>query len=293
MSTKHDLKHSVLSILKHNKDGSFATQANRKTQLLKLADDLLARGFYLRTIHQLKAKHIYQMVDSWKKAGLNVGTIKNRMANIRWLCEKLNKPGLIPTNNDALNIEKRQYLSNRDKSIELDEDKLEKISDPDVKMSLRLQQAFGLRKEESIKIKIQEAEQGDNLCLQGSWCKNGRSRVVPIRTPEQWEVIEACKKHIGDANRSLITIDKSYYQQMKKYENELAKAGIHKAHGLRHAYAQQRYFELTGWLAPAKGGPSKNKLSAEQKVLNMQAREMISEELGHERASITAIYLGK
>ena len=119
MATKHDLRHSVLTILKHNKDGSFATQANRKTQLLKLADDLLARGFYLRNIHQLKAKHIYHIIDAWNKSELNAGTIKNRMANIRWLCEKLNKPGLIPANNEALRIEKRQYVSNRDKSIEL------------------------------------------------------------------------------------------------------------------------------------------------------------------------------
>lgn len=105
MSTKHDLKHSILSILKHNKDGSFATQSNRRDQLLKLAEDLLGKGFYLRNIHQLKAKHIYQMIEAWKSDGLSAGTIKNRLANIRWLCEKINKPGLIPTRNDALNIE--------------------------------------------------------------------------------------------------------------------------------------------------------------------------------------------
>lgn len=181
MSTKHDLIHSILTILKHNKDGSYATQANRKTQLIKFATDLLEKGFYLRNIHQLKPKHVYRMLETWKEDELGVGTMKNRMANIRWLCEKINKPGLIPANNEEMNIEKRQYVTNKDKSIELDESKLEKITDPDVKMSLLLQQAFGLRKEESIKIRINEAVVGNLLKLQGPWCKNGRPRDVEIR----------------------------------------------------------------------------------------------------------------
>lgn len=293
MSSKHDLKHSILSILRHNKDGSFATQSNRRTQLLKLATDLLEKGFYLRNIHQLKSKHIYRMVAAWRSGGLSTGTIKNRMCNIRWLCEKINKPGLVSASNDTLKIEKRQYVTNRDKSIELDEKRLEKMTDPNVKMSLRLQKAFGLRKEESIKIKIHEAYKDNFLALQGSWCKNGRPRQLAVRTSEQREVIAACKMLVGNINRALIVNDKTYYQQMKRYENELAKAGLNKVHGLRHAYAQKRYQDLTGWAAPVKGGPRKKQLNDDQLALDKQARQIISEELGHERASILAIYCGQ
>ena len=133
--------------------------------------------------------------------------------------------------------------------------------------------------------------QDNTLVLQGSWCKNGRARVVPIRTPEQWRVIEDCKMHVSDKHCSLIPNGKTYYQQMKRYENELAKANIHKAHGLRHAYAQQRYLELTGWLAPAKDGPTKKQLSTEQLLVDQSAREILTSELGHERISILAIYV--
>ena len=291
MAAKHDLRHSILSVLRHNKDGSFATQANRETQLLKFGDDLLANGFYMRNIHQLKAKHIYHMVAVWKIQEISIGAIKNRMSNIRWLCEKINKPGLIPADNDALKIDRRQYVTGQDKSISIQEADLSKITDQNVIMSLRLQQSFGLRKEESIKIKIHQAVQGDTLVLQGSWCKNGRVRVVPIRTPEQWRVIQDCKIHVTDKHCSLIPNGKTYYQQMKKYENELAKASIHKAHGLRHAYAQQRYLELTGWNAPAKGGPTKKQLTAEQLLVDQAARKTLTAELGHERISILKIYL--
>jgi len=64
-------------------------------------------------------------------------------------------------------------------------------------------------------------------------------------------------------------------------------------HGLRHAYAQQRYRELTGWLAPAAGGPTVNALTPEQKAIDRQARLTISRELGHEREQITSVYLGR
>ena len=64
-------------------------------------------------------------------------------------------------------------------------------------------------------------------------------------------------------------------------------------HGLRHAYAQNRYEELTGWQAPAAGGPNAKTLTAEQREADRQARLTISRELGHEREQITAAYLGK
>jgi len=64
-------------------------------------------------------------------------------------------------------------------------------------------------------------------------------------------------------------------------------------HGLRHAYAQQRYEELTGWKSPIAGGPSSKSLTREQRDQDHQARLVISREMGHEREQVTAIYLGR
>jgi hypothetical protein len=63
--------------------------------------------------------------------------------------------------------------------------------------------------------------------------------------------------------------------------------------GLRHAYAQQRYVELTGWKAPAAGGPLSKTLTPEQRDQDREVRLIISKELGHEREQITAVYLGR
>ena len=64
-------------------------------------------------------------------------------------------------------------------------------------------------------------------------------------------------------------------------------------HGLRHAYAQERYVELTGWKCPAVGGLDSKSLALEQREMDHEARLIISQELGHEREQVTAAYLGR
>ena len=64
-------------------------------------------------------------------------------------------------------------------------------------------------------------------------------------------------------------------------------------HGLRHAYAQNRYEELTGWLCPAVCGPVAKELTAEQRERDREARRSIRHELWHEREQVTAAYLGR
>ena len=64
-------------------------------------------------------------------------------------------------------------------------------------------------------------------------------------------------------------------------------------HGLRHAYGQRRYKELTGWDAPINGGLKSEQLTAEQKQIDYHARMILTEELGHGREQITTSYLGR
>ena len=72
------------------------------------------------------------------------------------------------------------------------------------------------------------------------------------------------------------------------------KAGIHSPHRLRHAYAQARYEDLTGWPCPAVGGPSRKDMKTErERDQDDRARGVISEEMGHGRRQILAVYCGK
>jgi hypothetical protein len=92
---------------------------------------------------------------------------------------------------------------------------------------------------------------------------------------------------------SLIPPHKTYIQHRHTYDGQCQAAGLSRMHGLRHLYAQTRYEELTGWKAPAAGGPTHSMLNPAQRVLDSIVRQDISHELGHERIEITAVYLGR
>ena len=117
------------------------------------------------------------------------------------------------------------------------------------------------------------------------------AREIPVRTPEQRALLDRAHQLAGRG--SLIPGERNYRQQLRVYERHTANAGLSKLHGLRHAYAQARYVELTGWEPPAAGGRSSESLSGGERAVDREARLAISRELGHEREQITAVYLGR
>jgi len=104
-------------------------------------------------------------------------------------------------------------------------------------------------------------------------------------------VLDEAKAFAGRG--SLIPADKTYVEQLRRFEYQCETAGIHRVHGHRHQYAQTRYRELTGWAAPAAGGPRSKELTRAQKAVDQEARLAISRELGHDRIQISSIYLGR
>jgi hypothetical protein len=81
-------------------------------------------------------------------------------------------------------------------------------------MSLRLQAAFGLRREESIKIEPAAADQGDRIVLKASWTKGGRRREIPIRNEEQRTLLDHAKRLAGSG--SLIPPHLRYIDQRNR-----------------------------------------------------------------------------
>jgi len=278
-------------LCKHNRDGSFASRADRERLLDLIANQLKALGFRHMHAASFKAKHIDALVECWRTEGIAAGTLKNRMTALRWVCEKTGKSHIIDRSNDAYGIERRVYVSTTSKAWMLDDSRLAWISDPYTAMSLQLQTAFGLRREESIKIVPSVADLGDRLFLQASWTKGGRSREVPIRTSEQRVLLDEAKALAGGG--SLIPRNASYIDQRNRFKAQCPRAGIRNVHGLRHHYAQCRYQTLTGWACPAQGGPSARTLSPEQRAIDRAARQTISSELGHARISVVNVYCSR
>ena len=286
-----DLNYELKQICRRNRDGSYATQRDRERLLALVATQLHELGYRHMAAASLKPKHVDALVERWKAEGLTIGTIKNRMAELRWWAEKIGKQNVLARDNDHYGIGRRQYVTNVSKARELVAAELAKVSDAYTQMSLRLQAAFGLRRAESIKICPVWADRGNSLALKDTWTKGGRAREIPIRNDEQRQVVDAAKALAGRG--SLIPAGHTYIEQLRRFEHQCATAGINRAHGHRHQYAQTRYRELTGWSAPAAGGPRSKELTPAQRESDHQARLTISAELGHVREQISALYLGR
>lgn len=279
-------------LVRQAREGSRATQAARQARLSQIASDLRAEGFRGLRARGLKPKHVERLTERWAREGLSEGTIKNRMSDLRWWAYRVGRDGVVARSNDHYGIAKRTYVANdAAKARSLDERRLTGVSDAHVRMSLELQREFGLRREEAIKFQPAYADRADRLVLRGSWTKGGRPREVPIATLTQRDVLARAHELAGKG--SLIPPQRSYVEQLRIYEKQTSRAGLDRMHGLRHAYAQRRYRELTGLRAPAEGGKRAAKLSATERAADREARLQIAEELGHNRVQITAVYLGR
>ncbi|MFA0054500.1 integrase domain-containing protein, partial [Vibrio echinoideorum] len=165
------------------------------------------------------------------------------------------------------------------------------ITDERIRDALRLQQIFGLRREESLKFMPELACKSQNhIELKPSWCKGGRGRTVPILNLEQRDFLKELRKKYPTG--SLIHKHLSYKQMRDKYDNAVKAVGMGKCHGLRHAYAQNRYKTMTGNSPSVCGGLTRKDMTEAQKEQDTNVRLEISNELGHSRIDVVAQYLG-
>ena len=275
---------------RHRENG-YNTQRTRRVIVKMMAQQLGDMGFNRIKAKNLKEKHALALIERWRSEGLSAGTLKNRMGVLRWVYEKVNKSWMLAKRNADYGIENRQYLTNVNKAREVTMESLERIKSEHVRLSVEMQRQFGMRREEAMKIQVAWADRGTYLKFKGSWTKGGRERTIPIRTEAQRKLLDRVKALTGGG--SLIPASSTYIEHLKLYENQTRAAGLEKLHGLRHAYAQERYKEITSWEAPAAGGPSRDKLSDEQKKLDYDARMTISRELGHGREVISVVYLAR
>ena len=170
-----DLNYDFKELCRHNRDGSYATQADREHILDLVADQLHEMGFRALRAQGLKPKHVEKLVERWLAEELAPGTIKNRMSHLRWSAQKIGKDNIVARTNAAYGIPDRVYVTNISKGQgRLAWNSSNSIRTPYTQMSLRLQAAFGLRREASIKIVPAWADRGDTLVLKDSWNKGGR-----------------------------------------------------------------------------------------------------------------------
>lgn len=286
------LEYDLVKLCDREKAGSFKTRADRKTQLRQIATQLHELGYKWMRARDIGGRHVHRLLALWHEENLSVGTIKNRMATIRWWAEKIGRGHVLAKTNDHYGIPERT-ISTQSKAVELTEELLAAIDGPYrdwIRLSLRLQRYLGFRLEESLKFRpfaaIVRDEQAaiTQINMRGSWCKGGRPRSMLIRTARQRDLLEEALTMAGRG--SMIPSQLSYIDYARTFYYRTRKVGLTKKHGLRHQYCQTRYVELTGSL------PANCDGDFDDWAVDDVSRRVISEEIGHRRKAVTSNYLG-
>ena len=284
------LNWNLVQLQKGQRDGSHGTRRDRKYALAQMAHTLHEDGYRGLRARSLKGKHIEALVRDWFRRGLAHGTMANRMAFVRWWADEVGKPNIVKSNAEYGIVKDKGRVLDGTKRRDLVAEKLALVKDDHVRMALRLQAAFGLRREEAIKFAPSYVDRGDHVAVKASTAKGGRARDVPVLKDGQRALLDEARRLAGGG--AMIPPDRNYAEQKRVYMDQTKAAGLDNMHGLRHAYALDRYEDITGWKAPAAGGPPRHTLKGEKVRIDTAARLQVSFELGHGRIEVSRNYLG-
>lgn len=215
-------------------------------------------------------------------------------------------------------IQKRVYIPKENKAItDAGHAKAQSASGERISALLGLQRAFGLRFKESAllnaKLALKEASTKGFISVKAG-TKGGRKRTVPCRplgiaALEQAVAVQDGRsmipRYVTDPETGAqkdVSAEITYYKFRQECYNVASEQGF-KFHSERHAYAQERYREITSAPSPIEPGwPRKERFKHLAEYLNISeteareidnaARQIVSTELGHSRVEITNAYLG-
>ena len=98
------LHFDLLRLLEDDRQGSHGSRRARRYVLAQAAETLHRLGYQGLRAKGLKGRHIEALVAQWRRQGLSDGTVKNRLAHLRWLATKIGKPGIVRRDNASYGV---------------------------------------------------------------------------------------------------------------------------------------------------------------------------------------------
>ncbi|MEC5407906.1 integrase domain-containing protein [Paraburkholderia sp. MPAMCS5] len=281
---------------------SIKTQKYRVLSLVAGFRELRKGGFAIQSPWNLAEKHIGYLVNLWvNEKEQSPGTVENKLTYWRTLAAWMKKHQLVGTMDDYIKRPegyRRYYVAQEDKSweaakVELD-DVISRLCERDrwVAIQVELQAAFGLRAQESMLLRPLQCLRvsGHLQVIDGT--KGGRPRIVPIDAEWQYEVLIRAARLSNPRTGSMIPEPWPLKKWYRHFYHVLQKEGITRGakgvtvHGLRHAYLQKMYEQITGVPAPIKRPDHRP-----DPALHQAAMQRLVEAAGHSLAAKATAYI--
>lgn len=254
------------------------------------------------SILDLTQKQVRIVFDDMQKEGLAGGYLQNMNMTMRRFGLWTGKPDVCPPMRYMFSdksVYTRKLSATERKDWGDDEELIGEIIEnvkSECKVSgcvLDLAWNFGLRVNEAIQLRPEESIRSNWLDVRRG-TKGGKSRMIPIETQEQREVLALALEIASDDKQGVmrhkkgITLSqsKSHFRYIMRKKDLTRKGHGKTPHGLRHQFANDQYQFKTKHMSPVRGGGQ-----VDPEIL-VGAQKELSEMLGHSRTSITSAYTG-
>jgi integrase len=293
--------------------GSAKTQYNHKREALRFVEALRVLGYGVERWDKLTNKHVAAVAEYWRsEQRLKSSTIKEYLSGVRSICKAYGNNRINAFNN-AFNVEERSYVTNQDKRLpqEVYESARKSLVAGDgrqqrLAVQLTLMRELGLRHEEARKLNPERCILPTGAIFITDGTKGGRDRILHDPSPRQFAAVEAAKPYVGRHGNTMPDDVKERAWEAYVYR-QIASMGIGRAstgaslHGLRYAYACERYEQLSGFAAPclfetkaAFQQVARTVAGDEWEKRDEAARLILKSELGHgpDRDDVVSVYVG-
>ena len=299
-------------------DKRFSDMPKHLTQFVRMLPSLRCP---IQNIGELGSAHVIALVRAWQQRGLSAGCIQNYLSILRRFFCLAGRAQVIPEGEKllaflqtkGLALEGRQYIPELQKGWrDLGHDPLQLIEQirsdghPVVACQMEMLYAWGLRDNEAFHLRPAESERETNGAGLGvtRGTKGGKHRTVYyLKTNQEFaryqkEVLERAKALAALHPRGELSIPGMTLKRMKNHFHwVMRKYRIHKTglgitpHGLRHQFACDLFQDVCGLSAPVLGLLPAAAYTQHSAVVSVALSE-VSRQLGHERKTISAAYVG-
>ncbi|GAB2855939.1 hypothetical protein GCM10027277_25670 [Pseudoduganella ginsengisoli] len=318
---QHNEMHAV-----RNKVISHRTRDARSQALFRMFRQLRDLGYHVAP-QNIGERHVAALMQCWtaqqllggqaREKPFSAAYIQQQLSILRVFAGWIGKPGLVQgaaAYVDDPALVTRLYAAQRDNTWDghgiTAEDLVRRVEamDRHVGLQLRLMMAFGMRRKEAIMFRPHVAQVPAYALPDGHpsarrfvsflrivrGTKGGRLRYTAVRNDVQRQTLDDAqqltKGHFGHVGRPGLSLR----QSLDLFSNVVRNAGISRAglgvtaHGLRHEFATDLYFEIAHVRAPVRGGDPEV-----DPVVRLDAYRQVAEQLGHHRPTISRAYLGQ
>lgn len=276
----------IEKVFRHCNQSSYKTRERYEDGVKNFAK-YMADAFKKQNLNNIKPKHLYAYVEFMQDMGYSTSYVTTNLSSIRFFIDQNGgDSSKLPTNNKlgVISRSKEERIGDNKAWLPMEIENFIKyasnVGQERYGDMVRLSSQLGLRLHEVCRLDknhLKQALEEGKISIKG---KGGLVREVPVRD----KIL--IQKLYNDTKRGDKVFIKGYEQTHKVIKNiqmficnnqeefSIDRNRSRTFHGLRHFYCQNRYKELV-----------------QHGLTDLQARKVVSRELGHYRISITDIYL--